>query len=57
MHLTPDEWHTAKHALEVAARQFDEDAKTSAEQPRVAEQFQRQAAKSRALAERIEQEA
>lgn len=46
----------AVHALRVAADRFDEDAKVAREanQPRLAEQFEKQARESRQLADEID---
>lgn len=54
--LTPEERHTAAHALHTMADQFDADAKTAraAAQARTAEAFDKQARESRELADRIE---
>ena len=54
--LTAGERQTAHHALMLAAERFDEDANEcrKADQPRLAEQFDRQARESRDLAERME---
>jgi hypothetical protein len=52
---TPQERSTAWHALTLAAERFDLDAKVATEtgHPRLAEQFERQAKDSRALADRM----
>ena len=57
--LAGSEVSTATHALRVAADRFDADIKTcldlsSPEGRRLAEQFERQARESRALADRLE---
>jgi hypothetical protein len=54
MHLNQDQKQTLVHALRVAAERFGEDAKTCAFNPRLAEQFVRQAAESRDLADTLD---
>jgi propanediol dehydratase small subunit len=54
--LSPDERATITHGLRVASDRFDEDAKVArqAGHPRLAEQFERQAADSRQISDALE---
>lgn len=54
--LSPNEMSTIANGLRVAAKRFDEDAATAREtgHPRMAAQFERQAAESLEIAARLE---
>lgn len=45
---------TVINALNVAAKQYEQDADECADTPRIAQQFERQAAEARALVETLE---
>ena len=53
--ISSDDRSTIINGLRVAAERFAADARDSADHPRLAEQFSRQAADSLRLAERIEE--
>lgn len=57
LNFTDDEWFTIQFNLGIAAERFDEHIQTmrDANQPRLADQFERQAKQARELAQRIEE--
>jgi hypothetical protein len=53
LNLTGDQWNSIVHALQVAAERYLEDKRVVADQPRLVEQFERQAQEAQVLAEHI----